>query len=163
IEQKVGNTGSVAGDTVPLMVADEGARKRFVSTSNTDTDLASPTRSAVTREPGVIEEKLPSFAIPPGSFTARCPSTIDCWLTLALLRARNARSWPWQTPFWQMSMTVHRFPSSHAAPFASTGLLQPLRGLHRSSVHEFPSTQLSGVPGWQPANGRQVSSPLQTL
>src|SRR5437899_4005823 len=59
-------------------------------------------------------------------------------------------------------MIVHRLPSSHGAPFASTGLLQPLLGSHWSSVHEFPSPQSSGVPGWQPVNGRQVSRPLQT-
>src|SRR5262249_30081672 len=106
--------------------------------------------------------KLPSFADPPVWFTARCPSTTACWLTRAILLARNARFSPWQTPFWQTSMIVHRLPSSHGAPSASTGLLQPPLGLQTSLVQELPSLQSSGVPGLQPVNGSQVSSPLQT-
>src|SRR5262245_23200520 len=58
-------------------------------------------------------------------------------------------------------MMVQRFSSSQAAPSARTGLLQPPIGLHWSAVQEFPSTQSSGVPGWQPTNGVQVSTPLQ--
>src|SRR5262245_1228020 len=42
-------------------------------------------------------------------------------------------------------------------------LLHPVAGLHPSVVQASPSSQLSGVPSWQPVIGSQVSSPSHTL
>src|SRR5262245_3132797 len=63
ISHQVGSTGSVAGLTVPPMVA-AGARSRLVSMSHTLADLPSDTVSAVSSDSAGITETLRSLALP---------------------------------------------------------------------------------------------------
>jgi glyoxylate utilization-related uncharacterized protein len=59
-----------------------------------------------------------------------------------LLSLQPSAGPPTQDPPEHVSTVVHAFPSLHAAVlFACT---HPLAGLHESSVHGFPSSQLSG-------------------
>src|SRR6185295_10119087 len=62
----------------------------------------------------------------------------------------------------QKSPMEHALPSSHE-PECNV-CVQPVTESHPSSVQEFPSSQLSGVPLTQPPDPEsQVSMPLQTL
>src|SRR5439155_978749 len=67
-----------------------------------------------------------------------------------------------QTPDWHVSAPLHRFPSGHGVPSGATPCWQPAMGSQVSTVHGFPSLQLSArpcvqLPFWQ------VSLPLHTL
>jgi len=88
-----------------------------------------------------------------------------------------------QTPAWQVSAPLQRFPSGHGVASATAacwqpalethvagvhGLpsstakvnTQPVAGSHESPVHAFPSSQTSGVPGVH-VPAWHVSVPLQ--
>ena len=67
-----------------------------------------------------------------------------------------------QVPFWQVSEPLHWFPSEQDVPFGTGEVLQPVAGLQKSFVQEFPSLQIGGAPGLH-TPPRQVSAPLQAL
>ena len=53
-------------------------------------------------------------------------------------------------PFWQLSVVVHAVPSLQVVPFG--WFVWPhTPAVQLSAVHEFPSSQLSGVPAQTPA------------
>src|SRR5438132_752762 len=54
-----------------------------------------------------------------------------------------------QTPLWQTSTPLQRFPSLHVVPLGSTLCWQPVTGSQLSVVQAFPSLQSSGLPGMQ--------------
>ena len=54
-----------------------------------------------------------------------------------------------QTPFWQVSAPSHTVLLGHGVPLATLEWAQPLAVLQVSVVQALPSSQLSGVPGWQ--------------
>src|SRR5438132_564516 len=65
-------------------------------------------------------------------------------------------------PDWQVSAPLHKLPSGHGVPFGATTCWQPAVGSQVSTVHGFPSLQLSArlwvqLPVWH------VSLPLHTL
>jgi hypothetical protein len=66
---------------------------------------------------------------------------------------------PTQTPAEQVSPKVHRLASSHGLVFGVN--TQPNTGSQVSLVHELPSSQTSGGPGWHPVTGSHPSVPLQ--
>src|SRR5439155_941918 len=62
---------------------------------------------------------------------------------------------------------VHALPSLQSAAVVQGGqpgsgvCVQPSVGSQASVVHGLPSSQLGGVPGWQPVAPPHVSAPLQ--
>jgi hypothetical protein len=74
------------------------------------------------------------------------------------LPSSQAIAVPPHAPPPQTSPDVHAFPSSQAIVlFVKT---HPVAGLHASSVHTLPSSQTTGVPGWQ-APPPQISPTVQ--
>jgi hypothetical protein len=58
-----------------------------------------------------------------------------------------------QVPSWHVSVPLQTLPSLHAVPFATGVTVQPLCGLHASTVHGLPSSHvrvapLRQVPAW---------------
>ena len=54
-----------------------------------------------------------------------------------------------QTPTWQLSPTVHAFPSSHGVKSAASGWITSPVAVQLSAVHGFPSSSASAGPGVQ--------------
>src|SRR5690242_9085058 len=160
MSHQVDTTGSVAGESVPRIVPDP--RTEFASTSKRLAPVAKLTASAVRSDPSVMDAKRPNRAFPPGSLTARYPLTVATVLSFALLRARKFGVAPTHTPPTHASMMVHAWPSSQGEPSGRSVCAHPPIGSHVSTVHGFPSSQWSGVPGWQPVSESQVSRPLHT-
>jgi len=67
-----------------------------------------------------------------------------------------------QVPFWQVSLPLHTVASAHDVLFGSALCEQPVMALQASAVQGLPSSQLSGVPGWQTPL-THVSAPLHTV
>jgi len=67
-----------------------------------------------------------------------------------------------QTPAWQVSLPLHTVASAHDVLFGSALCEQPVMALQASAVQGLPSSQLSGVPGWQTPL-THVSAPLHTV
>src|SRR5689334_14760134 len=54
---------------------------------------------------------------------------------------------PTHAPFWQLSIVVHTFWSSHAVPFATGVCMIPCAGSHASMVQGLWSSADGGAPG----------------
>src|SRR5262249_30223516 len=79
---------------------------------------------------------------------------------LQMLLSLHTVGTPTHVPPTQVSPVVQALPSSQGP--VATACKQPSVASQRSVVHGLPSSQSSGVPGWHPATGSQVSTPLQT-
>jgi hypothetical protein len=62
----------------------------------------------------------------------------------------------------QLSPVVQAFPSLHARP-TTTECEHPVAGLHESSVHPFPSSQLAGTPAPHWPAALQLSPVVQAF
>jgi hypothetical protein len=114
-----------------------------------------------------VQELLSSQPVPLGRFwTSHTPVCGLQTLTVHWLPVSGhvVRSPAWQVPFWQVSPTVHRSPSSHGVPLAAFWVMQlPLVGSQTATKQgSFGCGHSLGCPGVQ-TPAWQVSFTVQAL